>query len=90
MAEKLTNFQRMKARQFEEEGYGGRSMTRSAAKKKALEKVGDFFGIKVSVVKKTKGNLPIGMTSKKVVFKPLTSAFAKKNLAANQAIGKKK
>lgn len=39
-AGKMTNFQRMKARQFEKEGVAGRSMTREAAKKKAMEKVG--------------------------------------------------
>lgn len=37
---KMTSFQRMKARQFEKEGVAGRSMTRSAAQKKAMEKVG--------------------------------------------------
>lgn len=85
---KMTNFQRMKARQFEKEGVAGRSMTRSAAQKKAMEKSG---GPKISLASmkerlssaykpKVSGNKP----------KPLMSAFAKKNLAANQAIGKKK
>jgi len=85
---KMTNFQRMKARQFEKEGVAGRSMTRSAAQKKAMEKSG---GPKVSLASmkerlssaykpKVSGGKP----------KPLMSAFAKKNLAANQAIGKKK
>jgi hypothetical protein len=85
---KMTSFQRMKARQFEKEGVAGRSMTRSAAQKKAMEKSG---GPKVSLASmkerlssafkpKVSGSKP----------KPLMSAFAKKNLAANQAIGKKK
>jgi hypothetical protein len=85
---KMTNFQRKKARQFEKEGVAGRSMSRSAAQKKAMEKSGgpkiSFSAIKdrlTSAVKpKASGKKP----------KPLTSAFAKKNLAANQAIGKKK
>ena len=43
MAEKLTAFQRMKARQYEKEGVGGRSMTRAAAQKKAMsEKSGSL------------------------------------------------
>jgi hypothetical protein len=37
---KMTSFQRMKARQFEKEGVAGRSMSRSAAQKKAMEKSG--------------------------------------------------
>jgi hypothetical protein len=85
---KMTSFQRMKARQFEKEGVAGRSMTRSAAQKKAMEKSG---GPKISLASmkerlssafkpKVSGSKP----------KPLVSAFAKKNLAANQAIGKKK
>jgi len=47
---KMTSFQRMKARQFEKEGVAGRSMTRSAAQKKAAEKSGSrkpsLFGTK--------------------------------------------
>jgi len=39
-AGKMTNFQRMKARQFEKEGVAGRSMTSAAAKRKAVEKTG--------------------------------------------------
>jgi hypothetical protein len=43
MAEKLTAFQRMKARQYEKEGVGGRPMTRAAAQKKAMsEKSGSL------------------------------------------------
>jgi hypothetical protein len=37
---KMTSFQRMKARQFEKEGVAGRSMSRSAAQKKAVETSG--------------------------------------------------
>jgi hypothetical protein len=38
-AKRMTAFQRMKATQFEREGYAGRSLTRSAAQKKAMEKL---------------------------------------------------
>ena len=37
---KMSSFQRVRARQLEKEGYAGRSMTREAAKKKAMEKTG--------------------------------------------------
>jgi hypothetical protein len=47
---KMTSFQRMKARQFEKEGVAGRSMSRSAAQKKAVEMPGSrkpsLFGTK--------------------------------------------
>ena len=43
VAGKMTAFQRMKARQYEKEGVGGRSMTRAAAQKKAVsEKSGSL------------------------------------------------
>jgi hypothetical protein len=43
VAGKMTAFQRMKARQYEKEGVGGRSMTRAAAQKKAAsEKSGSL------------------------------------------------
>jgi len=80
---KMTSFQRMKARQFEKEGVAGRSMTRAAAQKKAMEKVGGQK-FSISMLKVTeKGSAP------KATVKRLTSDFAKKNLAANRAIGKK-
>ncbi len=50
-AGKMTNFQRMKARQFEKEGVAGRSMTSAAAKRKAVEKTGgmDISGLKAKI-----------------------------------------
>jgi len=47
----MTNFQRMKARQFEKEGVAGRSMTSAAAQKRATEKTGgmDMSGIKAKI-----------------------------------------
>lgn len=87
-AGKMTSFQRMKARQYEKEGVAGRSMTRSAAQKKAIEKSGGPK-ISFSAIKDRLSSAVKPKASDKKP-KPLTSAFAKKNLAANQAIGKKK
>jgi len=80
-AGKMTSFQRMKARQFEKEGAAGRSMTAAQAKRKASEKGSSVAGLRslfgLSKVKSAPDK------------KSLSSEFRKKNLAANQKIGKK-
>lgn len=82
LAPKMTNFQRQRAKQLESEGYAGRSMTRAQAQKKATEKSSGGFNLKGLFGTSKKAEAP---KSKK----PLSSSFAKKNLAANQKIGKK-
>lgn len=71
LAPKMTNFQRMKARQFEKEGVAGRSMTAAQAKRKATEK-----GSSVADLRKLFG---IGGQKKPEAKRsgPLKSAFAK-------------
>lgn len=87
LAPKLTNYQRMQAKQFEKEGYAGRSLTRAQSQKLAGVKTAsntsslmNLFGIS-----KKKTETPKATTPNK-----LASDFAKKNLAANQKIGKSK
>lgn len=75
---KMTSFQRMKARQFEKEGVAGRSMTRAAAQKKAVEKVGDSFGFKMPKVSLA----IIGISKKKLADKPVYAGKTKSQLAA--------
>jgi hypothetical protein len=65
-APKMTSFQRMKARQFEKEGVAGRSMTRSAAQKKAMERSGGFASL----------------FSRKPASKPMSAGKTKAQLAA--------
>ena len=77
-AGKMTSFQRMKARQFEKEGVAGRSMTRAAAQKKAVEKVGDSFGFKMPKVSLA----IIGISKKKLADKPVYAGKTKSQLAA--------
>ena len=81
LAPKMTAFQRQKARQFEKEGVAGRSMTAAQAKRKASEKGSSVAGLRslfgLSKVKSAPDK------------KSLSSEFRKKNLAANQKIGKK-
>lgn len=81
LAPKMTNFQRMKARQFEKEGYAGKSMTAAQAKRKASEK-----GSSISDLRKLFGLSKVQKAAPGK--KGLSSEFAKKNLAANQKIGK--
>lgn len=71
LAPKMTNFQRMKARQFEKEGVAGRSMTAAQAKRKATEK-----GSSIADLRKMFG---IGGQKKPEAKRsgPLKSAFAK-------------
>jgi hypothetical protein len=81
LAPKMTAFQRQQARQFEKEGVAGRSMTAAQAKRKASEKGSSVAGLRslfgLSKVKSAPDK------------KSLSSEFRKKNLAANQKIGKK-
>ena len=81
LAPKMTNFQRMKARQFEKEGVAGRSMTAAQAKRKATEK-----GSSIADLRKLFGLSRVQKAAPGK--KSLSSEFAKKNLAANQKIGK--
>lgn len=81
LAPKMTNFQRMKARQFEKEGVAGRSMTAAQAKRKATEK-----GSSIADLRKLFGLSKVQKAAPGK--KSLSSEFAKKNLAANQKIGK--
>ena len=81
LSSKMTNFQRMKARQFEKEGVAGRSMTAAQAKRKATEK-----GSSIADLRKLFGLSRVQKAAPGK--KSLSSEFAKKNLAANQKIGK--
>ena len=81
LAPKMTNFQRMKARQFEKEGVAGRSMTAAQAKRKATEK-----GSSIADLRKLFGLSRVQKAAPGK--KSLSSEFAKKNLAANRKIGK--
>lgn len=81
LAPKMTNFQRQKARQFEKEGVAGRSMTAAQAKRKASEKGSSVAGLR--------SLFGLSKTKSAPDKKSLSSEFRKKNLAANQKIGKK-
>lgn len=81
LAPKTTNFQRQKARQFEKEGVAGRSMTAAQAKRKASEKGSSVAGLR--------SLFGLSKTKSAPDKKSLSSEFRKKNLAANQKIGKK-
>ena len=75
LAPKTTNFERMKARQFEKEGYAGRSLTRAQAQKLAGAKSGSNTSSLMSLfgISKKKTETPKA-TSKRTG--PLKSAFA--------------
>lgn len=81
LAPKMTAFQRQKARQFEKEGVAGRSMTAAQAKRKASEKGSSVAGLR--------SLFGLSKTKSAPDKKSLSSEFRKKNLAANQKIGKK-
>lgn len=83
---KMTNFQRMKARQFEKEGVAGRSMTRAQAQRKATEKPSGGVKFSLAGMFGKKSGAPKSAPGKT----RLSSEFAKKNLAANQKLGKKR
>ena len=87
LAPKMTNYQRMQATQLEKEGYAGRSLTRAQAQKMAGAKSASNTSSLMSLfgISKKKTETPKAGTPKR-----LTSDFAKKNLAANQKIGKSK
>lgn len=73
---KMTSFQRMKSRQFEKEGVAGRSMSRSAAQKRAVEKSG---GRKPSLFGTKKAEKPAGKSKSEraAAFRALMQGRAK-------------
>lgn len=85
-AGKMTAFQRQKARQFEKEGFAGRSMTRAQAQRKATEKPSGGVKFSLAGMFGKKSGAPKSAPGKT----RLSSEFAKKNLAANQKLGKKR
>lgn len=75
LAPKLTNYQRMQAKQLEKEGYAGRSLTRSQAKKMAGAKSASNTSSLMSLfgISKKKTETPKATTKR---TGPLKSAFA--------------
>lgn len=79
-AKKMTNFERMKARQYEKEGYGGRSMTSEQAKAQAIKD----RGYKAPTGRLTFGSKAKAAPEKKAATKQgSTSSFASKMQGRN-------
>jgi len=85
VAGKMTAFQRMKARQYEKEGVGGRPMTRAAAQKKAAsEKSGSLKMPSLGRLFAKQGKVTFAQPPKKGATRSQVAAFRSKMQGRNK------